>query len=56
MFIGREQEVQQKCNKIKPSNGFSIRPILIYSGELKTGISDGYFDRIISFDNLLTKL
>ncbi|OPX38900.1 MAG: hypothetical protein B1H12_01190 [Desulfobacteraceae bacterium 4484_190.2] len=48
-------EVQEKAEKIKPQKGLSIRPVLIYSGELERGISEeDYFDKIICFEDLLT--
>ena len=47
-------DVQEKVEKIKPKRGFSIRPVLIYSGELEKGISEEeYFDRVICFEELL---
>ena len=48
-------DVQEKAEKIKPRKGVSIRPVLIYSGELEQGISEeDYFDKIICFKDLLT--
>jgi hypothetical protein len=48
-------DVQEKAEKIKPKKGLSIRPVLIYSGELEQGISEeDYFDKIICFEDLLT--
>jgi len=47
-------DVQEKAEKIKPKKGLSIRPVLIYSGELEKGISEKeYFDKIICFEDLL---
>ena len=47
--------VQEKAEKIKPKKRLSIRPVLIYSGELEQGISEeDYFDKIICFEDLLT--
>lgn len=49
------QEMQRKIDKIKSKKGFSIRPVLIYSGELAHSIlEEEYFDRIINFEELLT--
>ena len=48
-------EVQEKIERLKLPKGISARPILIYSGELHPGIEeDGYFDKILHFDKLLT--
>lgn len=49
-------EVQQKCKRISPHQGLSIRPVLIYSGKLQSSVSDGYFDQIISFDDLFLSI
>ena len=55
MFIGRENEVQEKIERFKLPKGYTVRPVLIYSGVLASGIEeDGYFDNIIDFDKLLT--
>ncbi len=48
-------EVQGKIDNIRPQKGFSIRPVLIYSGELAQSIlEEEYFDRVICFEDLLT--
>ena len=47
-------EVQGKIERLKLPKGMSTRPILIYSGGLHPGIEeDGFFDRILHFDELL---
>ncbi|MBW1899623.1 MAG: hypothetical protein JRI61_11265 [Deltaproteobacteria bacterium] len=55
--IGKSTLIQhfgKKAEKIKPKKGLSIRPVLIYSGELEKGISEkDYFDKIICFEDLL---
>lgn len=48
------KEVQRKIDVLKKPKNISIRPILIYSGELSETIEEsGVFDKIISFDDLL---
>ena len=48
-------EVQEKIERLKLPKGYTVRPVLIYSGELASGVKkDGYFDKIIDFDRLLT--
>jgi hypothetical protein len=48
-------EVQEKINRLKIPRGIRARPILIYSGGLYPGIEeDGFFDRILHFDQLLS--
>jgi hypothetical protein len=48
-------EVQEKIERLKLPKGYTVRPVLIYSGVLASGIEeDGYFDNILDFDKLLT--
>ncbi len=48
-------EVQEKIERLKLPKGYTVRPVLIYSGALASGVKkDGYFDKIIDFDKLLT--
>ena len=48
-------EVQKKIERLKLPKGYTVRPVLIYSGVLASGVKeDGYFDKILDFDNLLT--
>jgi hypothetical protein len=48
-------EVQEKIERLKLPKGYTVRPILIYSGVLDSGIEeDGYFDNTLDFDRLLT--
>jgi hypothetical protein len=48
-------DVSQKIQHLVFPNWFTVRPILIYAGELGPGIKDSdFFSRIISFDQLLT--
>lgn len=47
-------EVRNKINKLKIPKTVSIRPILIYVGELATSVEDeGFFDQILAFSDLL---
>ena len=47
-------EVQEKINRLKSLKRYTVRPVLIYGGELAPGIEEeDYFDRIINFDTLL---
>lgn len=48
------KEVQEKIKKLKYPSNLSIRPILIYAGELCAEVEDAeYFDQIINFADLL---
>jgi len=48
------KEVQEKVRKLKYPSSFSIRTVLVYSGELSPEISEAeYFDKIIKFGDLL---
>ena len=48
-------EVQEKIERLKLPKGYTVRPVLIYSGALASGVKkDGYFDNVIEFDTLLT--
>ena len=48
-------EVQEKIERLKLPKGYTVRPVLIYSGALASGVkNDGYFVKIIDFDKLLT--
>jgi hypothetical protein len=48
-------EVQEKIERLKLPKGYTVRPVLIYSGVLASGIEeDGYFDTTLDFDQLLT--
>ena len=47
-------DVEEQVAKLKRPKHMSVRPMLIYAGELASGIADaGYFDRVISLDELL---
>lgn len=47
-------EVQDKIKKLKYPKTMSVRPVLIYVGELAPSIeSENFFDKIISLDDLL---
>ena len=49
-------EVQEKINRLRSPKRYTIRPVLIYAGELAAGIEEeDYFDRILSFDTLLSR-
>lgn len=46
-------EVQEKINRLKLAKNFSIRPILIYSGEITKDLREAdYFNKIMCFDDL----
>ncbi|KPA13530.1 ATPase family protein [Candidatus Magnetomorum sp. HK-1] len=56
-FISKQViiEVQKKINILKVPKGISIRPILIYSGELEKSIlKEDFFDQVICFEDFLT--
>ena len=47
-------DVQEKMNKLKVPKGISVRPVLIYSGELEKSIEkEAFFDHLICFENFL---
>lgn len=47
-------EVKKKIKNLKTPKNYSVRPVLIYSGELPKSIIDsGYFDKIINFEDYL---
>ena len=47
-------EVTEKIRKLKQINSYSIRPVLIYHGNLSSCVrEEDYFDKIICFDDLL---
>jgi hypothetical protein len=47
-------DVQEKMNKLKVPKGISVRPVLIYSGELEKSIEkEAFFDNLICFENFL---
>ena len=42
------------AGQLKVPKGFSVRPILIYSGELEKSIlKEDFFDQLICFENFL---
>lgn len=48
------KEVEEKTKRLKFPKNFSIRPCLIYTGEIsKNLLQNDYFDTIINFENLL---
>ncbi len=48
-------DVQEKTLRLKLSKNISVRPILIYAGELSGGlVKEGYFDQCLSFTELLS--
>ena len=48
-------DVSQKIQHLVFPNRFTVRPILIYAGELGPGIKDAdFFSAIIPFEQLLT--
>jgi len=50
------QEVQEKIKRLKVKKTMSIRPILIYVGELsETVIEEDYFDDILNLQDLMVK-
>jgi AAA+ ATPase superfamily predicted ATPase len=55
--IGLEviEEVKEKIKRLKVGKNVSIRPILIYLGDLSDRVRrEGYFSQIISFEDLLS--
>ena len=49
------EEVQEKIKRLRISENISVRPVLIYAGELAKGlVNEGYFDKCIRFSDLLT--
>jgi len=47
-------EVQEKIDRLKRPKYYSVRPVLIYEGELEPSVTErGFFDVIISFRDLL---
>ena len=55
-YLGEEivQEVERKLSALKVARTVSIRPVLVYDGELSKRIpADGYFSFIVSADSLL---
>lgn len=56
--IGREIEAQleEKMNRLRARKGMSVRPVLVYAGELSGEVEgDGFFDAIIPAERLLKK-
>jgi hypothetical protein len=48
------KEVSRKIQALRVPRGISVRPVLIYEGELAPGIrEDGYFDAMVAFQDLL---
>ena len=48
------EEVREKIRRLKPPRIMSVRPILIYEGELAASIpEDDFFDKLICFSDLL---
>lgn len=48
-------EVKEKINRLSVPKGKSIRAVLIHAGELdKKIVHEGFFDTVISFDNLIS--
>ena len=49
------EEVSRKLQALLVPRGISVRPALVYEGELDPGIqADGYFDALVSFRDLLS--
>lgn len=47
------QEVNEKINKLKAPKHFSIRPVLIYSGQLHDDVIDAdYFSQVVNLEEL----
>ncbi|CAB1082741.1 hypothetical protein JY97_03285 [Alkalispirochaeta odontotermitis] len=48
-------EVQEKVRRLKVPKGYSVRPILVYAGELASAVrEEDFFDRILNFEELLS--
>ncbi len=51
---GVSKEVIEKVNKLSMPKHLSVRPVLIYQGELAKSIKkENYFSHLISMDDLL---
>lgn len=49
-------EVEEKITRLKVPKGYSIRPVLIYSGEISKDLEqEDYFNKILCFDEVLEK-
>ena len=49
-----EDEVRRKMNRLPLRPGMTIRPVLVYAGELAKSVeADGYFDALIPANKLL---
>ena len=49
------EEVSRKIQALRVPRGISVRPALVYEGELDPGIqAEGYFDALVSFQDLLS--
>jgi hypothetical protein len=45
---GIEEEVRQKMKRLPIRAGMTVRPVLVYAGELSKSVeADGYFDAIV---------
>ena len=50
-------EVRKKIERLKSHRALTVRPVLIYTGGLASGIEeDGFFDKIIHFEKLLSSI
>ena len=51
---GVSEEVSRKIEALRVPSGMSIRPVLVYEGDLDPSIeSEGYFDALVRFQDLL---
>ena len=47
-------EVEEKMDRLKLKKGISLRPVLVYEGNLSKRVSaDAFFSHIVSVDELL---
>jgi hypothetical protein len=52
---GVSEEVSRKIEALRVPRGMSIRPVLVYEGDLDPSVeSEGYFDALVRFQDLLT--
>ena len=51
---GIEEDVRQKIKRLPVRPGVTVRPVLVYAGELAKSVeADGYFDAIIPARKLI---
>ena len=49
-----EHEVEEKISRLKVKAGMSVRPALVYAGQLARGVrARGAFDALVSIEDML---